>query len=261
MLPGLTTAAIALAALAPHLPVTTTKYKVTQRLEQEIDATSLGGGKQSMVIKTTSFLTVTLTDSASGRALRVVVDSVQPDSLPPMLPADSLKAAAKGLVFTGFIDAAGKVQNVKAQGDTKLQGLQLESMVRDMWPQLKSGLKVGDAWTDTTTSTNAIGGGDMTTRAITNYKASGTEKVGSATATRLDATSTSQLAGSQAAGGGTADIEGTSTGTGYFLVGPGGQLLGGANSSTSNLTITLIGPQSGSIPVTIKQTSTTTVLP
>lgn len=259
MLLGLTTAALALAALAPTLPPTVTKYKIVQRLEQEVDATSLGGPKQSTVIKTTSFITVTLADSAKGKAMKVVIDSVTADSLPAMLPADSIKAA-RGMTYTGWIDEAGKVQNVKSTGK-QVPGLQLEGLLKEMWPRMRTGTKVGDAWTDTTTSSNNIGGGELTTRSISSYKASKVEKVGSVSATRLDATVATQLAGSQAAGGGTADIEGSGTGTGYLLMAPDGRYLGGEMNGTNNLTVTLIGAQSGTIPVTLKTSSVATVLP
>ena len=48
-----------------------------------MDATALGGGKQGFVVKTTSYVQLTLTDSTGGRSVKVLVDSIHGDSLPP----------------------------------------------------------------------------------------------------------------------------------------------------------------------------------
>lgn len=253
MLPT-TTISFLLAALAPHVAgTTTTRYQVTQRMEQEVDASGVGGGKQAFVVKTTSFIAVTLTDSAGGKAMKVVVDSLRADSLPPGLPADSLVQKAKGAIFTGFVDASGKVTEVKGGGES-LQGLQLESLLRDMYPRLRKGTKTGDTWTDTTTTNNKIGGGEMSARTITTYKAGASETVAGMKATRLDATIASVIAGSQATPGGSADIEGTGTGTANYFIGPNSEFLGGTSSSTSNLSVTILGAQAATLPVLLKQT-------
>ncbi|MCU0619890.1 MAG: hypothetical protein MUC69_00125 [Gemmatimonadales bacterium] len=257
LLPIVTTAALATAALL--LPPTTTRYQVVQRLQQEIDATGLGGGKQSVVIKTTSFIAVTLSDTVGGKAMRVVVDSIKADSLPPGFPADSL-TKAKGAVFTGFIDAIGKVSEVKAQG-ASVAGVQLEGFLREMYPRTKGTVKIGDAWTDTTTSSNPIGNGEMSTRSITKFRATASEKMAGVTTTRIDADFTTAMAGSQATPGGSADIEGTGTGTAHYYMAADGRLMGGESKSTSNLSVTVLGQQSATLPVTIEQSVSVKALP
>lgn len=253
MLPT-TTVSLLLAALAPHVAGSTTlKYQVTQRMEQEVDASGVGGGKQMFVVKTTSFIAVTLTDSAGGKAMRVVVDSVHADTLPPGFPADSLSQKAKGTTYTGYVDANGKVSELKGGGEA-LQGLQMESLLRDMYPRTRGSFKPGDTWTDTTTTSNKIGGGEMSARAITTYKAGASETVAGMKATRLDAVVTSVIAGSQATPGGSADIEGTSNGTANYYVGPSNEFLGGSSTSTSNLSVTILGAQAATLPVLLKQT-------
>ena len=257
MLP--TTISLFLAALLPHAGSQTIKYQVTQRMEQEVDASGVGGGKQAFVIKTTTFIAVTLTDSAGGKAMRVLVDSVRADSLPPQLPADSL-LKAKGTAYTGFVDASGKVTEVKSQG-AGVPGLQFESLLRDMYPRTRKGMKSGDTWTDTTTSSNKIGNGELSVKAITTYKAGAAETVAGMKATRLDATVASQIAGSQATPGGSADIEGTGTGVWNYFVGPNNEFLGGTGTSTSNLSVTILGAQTMTVPVTLKQSLDIKVLP
>jgi len=249
-----TTISLLLAGHTPPAATTTTKYQVTQRMEQEVDASGVGGGKQAFVVKTTSFIAVTLTDSAGGKALRVVVDSLRADSLPPGMPADSLVRKAKGSTYSGFVDANGKVSNLKSSSPA-VQGLQLETLLRDMWPRTRKGMKTGDSWVDTSSAVNKIGGGELNVRAITNYKAGASETVAGVKATRLDATVASQIAGTQATPGGSADIEGTGTGTWNYFIGPNSEFLGGTGTSTSNLSVTIVGPQTATLPVTLKQST------
>ena len=77
-------ATLALPTVRPA-PVTV-KYRVDQSLTQEVDATSAGQGKQTLQFTTSTFVTVTLTDSAGGRTMKVVIDSVKGDSTAPIPP-------------------------------------------------------------------------------------------------------------------------------------------------------------------------------
>ena len=247
--------AFVLAVLTPPTAGTTTfKYQVVQRMEQEVDASSVGQGKQSFVVKTTSFIAITLADSAGGKAMKVVVDSVRADSLPPQMPSDSFVKKAKGASFTGFMDATGKVSNVKSSG-VEVQGLQMEALLRDMFPRYRKGMKAGDTWTDTTSSATKIGGGELQVRAITTYKAGAQETVAGMKATRLDASIASQLAGTQNTPGGPADIAGAGNGTWNYFLGPNNEFLGGTGSNTSNLSVTIVAAQTLTLPVTLRQTT------
>ena len=120
---------------APHAASVTARYKVAQRIFQEVDATALGGGKQGFVVKTTSYVQLTLTDTTGGRSVKVLVDSIHGDSLPPGAPADMLTKAA-GVVVTGFVDGKGKLSNVKASSDAG--GLQLTSLVQQLMPPISA---------------------------------------------------------------------------------------------------------------------------
>ena len=123
MLPT-TTISLLLAALAPHVAgTTTTRYQVTQRMEQEVDASGVGGGKQGFVVKTTSFIAVTLTDSAGNAASTVTgstgalsgalgaaesakgmyVFSVPADARNPVTVTVTYSSGAPTLVFTGAV--------------------------------------------------------------------------------------------------------------------------------------------------------------
>ena len=238
---------------APHAASVTTRYKVAQRIFQEVDATALGGGKQGFVVKTTSYVQLTLTDITGGRSIKVLVDSIHGDSLPPGAPADMLSKAA-GVVVTGNVDGNGKLSNVTASGDGG--GLQLTSLVQQLVPPIKSGAKVGDAWTDTTETAN----GNLNTRTVTNFKVTGTETRGTAKASRVDGAFSSSIAGTQETPGGSADIDGTGTGTSSYLIAPDGALVSGTSTSKSNLNVTLAA-QGAILPLVLSQSVEITPLP
>src|SRR6476469_4561055 len=101
----------ALAAAAIVLPLlgkapTTTKYRIDQSLTQEIDATAAGGAKQKIAFTTSRFVTLTLADSAGGKVMRVVVDSLRGDSAVPIPRA--VLDSARGAEFHGYIEKSGK---------------------------------------------------------------------------------------------------------------------------------------------------------
>ena len=52
---------------APSSAPVTAKYRVDQTVTQEIDASAAGKGKQSISFTTSSFVTLTLTDSTGGK--------------------------------------------------------------------------------------------------------------------------------------------------------------------------------------------------
>lgn len=236
---------------------TTARYKVAQRVAQEIDATALGGGKQGFVMKVSSYVVLTLTDSAGGRAVKVVVDSVHGDSVPAQMPPEML-AKAKGVTITAFMDARGKVSNVKSSGDDA--GLQLNSLVNQLLPPIRTPLKMGDSWTDTTESNNGPANGTITTRTVTNFKVTGSETRGGVKASKVDGAFSSSIAGTQETPGGSADIEGTGTGTATYFVGPDGRLVAGTSNSSSNLNVTLAA-QGATLPLTLGTSVDITALP
>ena len=80
-------AAATLALPALELPPVTSKYRVDQSLTQEVDGSAEGQGKQTLRFSTSAFVTVTLADSAGGRTMKVVLDSVRGDSATPIPPA------------------------------------------------------------------------------------------------------------------------------------------------------------------------------
>ena len=256
----LTAGALIAAALVIPAPraTTVTKYKLEQRLNQEADATALGAGKQVLALKTTSFVTLTLTDSAEGRSVKMVIDSVHGDSLPQGIPTDALQKV-KGAVVTGYAGPNGGVTAISAPSES-VAGLGLAQMVNLLVLRPRKSFKVGETWTDTTETSNPVGGGSLQSRTVTNWKLAGTESRSGVTAAKLDGAFASAIAGAQETPGGAVDIEGTGTGTSSVYIAPDGRHLGGVTSSTTNLNATL-SAQGVTLPMVLVTSSTITVLP
>lgn len=233
-------------------PPTTTKYRIQQLSEQEVDLSSFGQPKQQRKAGSAMFVAIAFADSAAGRTVRFVVDSVVADSgTDPASQAqfDSLK----GQTFQAFM-VNGKVTNVKAATDGRAT-TGINALISALSPRVKVGTKVGAAWTDTTDTSNEIASGSMTVRTVTNYKASASEVRDGINTLKVDAASSSALTGEQ----GGSNFEGTGTGTATYYVGPDGRLVASNVASTSTLAVT--SPQSADpIPVTIKSTVAVTLV-
>jgi len=257
----LSTCFSALAATALLLPITdrapsTTKYRVDQSLTQEIDATAAGAAKQNLSFTTSSFITVTLVDSAGGKVIRVVVDSMRGDSSTP-IPAAVLDSA-RGAQFHGFVEKSGKPSGLEPlSGSSAVK--QVQGLLSDFFPWVRTGLKVGDSWTDTTAKVSALGADSVTVKRVSAYKAAGSETRNSRKAVRIIEDFTSSVAGTQPTPDGPAKIEGNGTGKGAYYVGTDGRYLGGDWQQQSSLKISgSFSPEP--LPITIVQKTTVTAL-
>ena len=214
--------ALALPAIRPA-PVTS-KYRVDQSLTQEVDGTASGAGKQVLKFTTSTFVTVTLDDSAGGRTLRVVIDSMKGDSATPIPPA--VMDSARGGEFRAFLDRSGKPSPLTPTGASPAAA-QVQGLLADFFPWVRPGLKVGEAWADTSVNVTGTGGDTVTVRRVTNYKAAASEPRGGTTAVKVTADHMSNVAGNQPTPQGPAKLEGTGRGTGAYFVSPDGRYLGG----------------------------------
>jgi hypothetical protein len=253
---GLTLLATLLALHAGTEAPVTAKYRVDQTLTQEIDATSAGKGKQSLSFSTSSFLTLTLTDSVGGKTVKVVVDSMRADSTAPI--PSSVFDSARGSEFHGFLSTGGKLSELElvssSQAAAKVQGF-----LADFFPWVKRGVKVGEKWADTSSKTTTSGTDSVVVKRIVAYQAMGNETRNARKAVRIASQYNSNVLGSQPTPNGPARIEGTGSGTGVYFVSPDGTYLGGDWHLQSALKI------SGSfandpLPITITQTTKVTAL-
>src|SRR5918994_7459697 len=151
---GFTALAAVLILPAIGLAPTTTRYRIDQSLLQEIDATAAGGAKQVISFTTSSFVTVTLADSAGGKVMRVIIDSLKGDSTTP-IPAAVLDSA-RGAEFRGFVERSGKPTGLQPVHGTSATA-QVQGLLSDFYPWSKAGIKAGQSWTDTTAKVNGVG--------------------------------------------------------------------------------------------------------
>jgi hypothetical protein len=234
----------------------TTKYRIDQTLSQELDATSAGGAKQKIAFRTSSFVSVTLADSAGGKLIRVVVDSLRGDSASPIPPA--VLDSARGAEFRGFLERSGRPTPLKPTGSSKA-GIQVQGLLSDFFPWARPGLKVGDRWSDTTANTNGVGSDSVTVLRVSAYQATSSETRNSRKAVVVTQNFTSSVSGTQPTPQGPARIEGTGTGNGAYYVGSDGVYLGGTWQQQSSLKISgTFAPQP--LPITIVQKTTVSTL-
>src|SRR5215210_967889 len=169
---GFTALAVLLVVPSINLAPATTKYRIDQSLLQEIDASAAGGAKQVISFTTSSFITVTLADSAGGKVMRVVIDSLKGDSTTPIPTA--VLDSARGAEFRGFVERSGRPTGLRpVQGTSAIA--QVQGLLSDFYPWSKAGIKVGQSWTDTTARVNGVGADSITVRRVSAYKATPAE--------------------------------------------------------------------------------------
>ena len=249
-------AALLLAWPAGATAPVTARYRIDQTLTQEVDATAAGQGKQSITFSTSSFVTVTLADTAGGRTVHVVVDSMRGDSANP-IPA-SVMDSARGAAYHAFLSSAGRLDQLQPMTDVPAAS-QVQGLLSDFYPWVRAGLKVGQSWADTTTRTTIGGPDTVTVRRITLYRAAASETRDKRKAVRITSDFTSTVDGTQTTPRGSARINGTSTGSGTYYVTPDGQYLGGEWQLRSALHLAgAFAPEP--LPITLSQTIRVTTL-
>ena len=249
-------AAVTLALPALRPAPLTTKYRVDQSLTQEVDATAEGQGKQTLKFSTSAFVTVTLDDSAGGRTMRVVIDSVKGDSATP-IPVAVLDSA-RGGEFRAFVSKAGKPSPLTPTG-TSPAAAQVQGLLVVFFPWVRAGIKVGEAWSDTTVNTTGAGSDTVTVRRITNFKAASAETRGTVRGVRIAMDHTSDVAGAQPTPQGPAKIEGTGGGSGTYFVSADGRYLGGEWQLHSSLNLSGAFAKQP-VPITVTQTTKVTAV-
>src|SRR4029453_4666813 len=90
------------------------------------------------------------------------------DSSAPIPPA--VMDSARGGEFRAFVSKAGKPSPLPPTA-TSPAAAQVQALLADFYPWVRGGLKVGDAWADTTVNTTGAGNDTVTVRRITSYKA------------------------------------------------------------------------------------------
>ena len=254
---SLTVAAFAAGAFmipaAATAPVTL-KYRINQKTEQVIDLSGMGQGEQRTAIALTTFVTVGLTDSAGGYAVRAALDSIRPDS-GSTPEAASAAATLKGATGTAFLGADGKLTGFK--GDSAAtRAAAVQGALTPLFPAIRPKVKAGDSWTDTTEVTTPSGQGSLTRRSVTTYTASAGDTRNGVKTIKVTTAGSFSVAGLI----GPQTIEGTGKNSGTVFVGPNNRYMGGTTDEEFALSVTV--PQAPEpIPVTGKSALVISTLP
>jgi hypothetical protein len=230
---------------------------VDQSLTQEADASAMGGARQTVSFSTSSFVTVTLADSAGGKAIRVVLDSVRGDSATP-IPRPVLDSA-RGTEFHDFLSAEGKLAGLAPSGGAGGVASRVQGLLSDFYPPLRRGLHAGQRWADTTARTTGRGADSVTVRRVTSYTAAPGDRRDLPRAVRVTSEFTSTFGGTQTTPNGPARIEGMGSGGGTYYVAADGRYLGGTWRQRSELKVSGSFTQQP-LPITVAQTVKVTVL-
>ncbi len=238
-----------LTAWSPSAPPVVKRYRIDVKNSQTVDLSALGQGEQKNEVSTTGFVTVTTTDSAGGKALVAVLDSLVLGAGSP-IPAE-IAAGAKGTTWTGFQCSNAAATELNTSSENPI-ATGLESLIRYLFPPVKPGTKQGATWTDTTESNTKSG---LSVRTVTNYAASDGMLDG-AKVLQVAGASSLALSGTQESPNGSMAIEGTGGGTGKWYLGADGTTLRVEYSGTQDLAVSgSFAPEPIPVKVLVEGTS------
>jgi len=165
------------------LPTPPLHYRVDSKTTTEQDLTSINRGKVAGSLSTTAFISVTMTDSADGQVARITVDSMKMEptgaTALQLKPADANAAAdsARGMSVHAY-SVRGTIRGSPRPSGSNAALAPVMQAVGVLFPGLRSGLKVGDSWSDTTKVDNDVQGGHQRGAIIATWKVTGTENGG-----------------------------------------------------------------------------------
>jgi hypothetical protein len=258
-------ALLASLALAPFaLPSTppapsTAKYRFDLKSETTVDLSVVGAPTQVTNLGLNAWVVMTLSDSAGGKAVHVIVDSLKVDTTIPQITPATIDSAKGGKV-NGWVDPTGHIKDVTATPGGNPLLASVQGVVNALFPRVKAGTKTGDHWVDTTEVNNSGEGNNTKVKLILNYSADGTETVAGLPATKVTATTTSTVSGTmENPMAGTMEVEGNGVGNGTFFVGTDGRFLGGVLTSTIDQRLK-VAMAPAPIPVKTVQSLTVTLI-
>ncbi|MDZ4865136.1 MAG: hypothetical protein SGJ01_17080 [Gemmatimonadota bacterium] len=241
---------LTLAAWSPTEPPVVKRYRIDFKTTQTVDLSALGQGEQKTELSSTGFVSVTTADSAGGKAITAVLDSLTVGEGSPLPP--EMAAGAKGTTWHGYQSATGKMGELKASTENPVAA-GLEGLIRSLFPPVKPGTREGATWTDTT-ETNTQSG--LSVRTVTNYAASGGFLDGMKVL-QVAGASSQAMSGTQEGPQGSMAIEGTGGGTGTWFLGADGTTLRATYSGTQNLAVSgSFAPEPIPVKAVVEGTST-----
>jgi len=213
-----------------------TKYRMEASIEQVVDLSVVGQPEQRNTVTQMVLFTVTLTDSAAGKVMHVVIDSVDASGVgtPPRAALDS----AKGAWLHGYLTEDGRASISSVSDEASDLVGQLRTSILTFHPRIRGTLESGAHWVDTTAVHNKTSSQDVNSVVVTSYTAGGKEQFGGASAQRVDAKVESKGTGTiQNPGIGAMDISTAETATRTYFLSADGRYLGGTTSGKAEASI------------------------
>lgn len=237
---------------------TTVRYRIESKTEQIVDLSAMGQGSQTNAFTQVAIIAITLSDTAGGKILHAVVDSIGSDAPLPGLAEAAQKA--KGAWLHGFVDQWGRTKIVATSADSNDMVSQIKNSMARFFPIVKPGTKEGDTWVDTARVDTKTAQQTMKSTTVTTYKRGGSAARGTETAIRIEASSATTGAGTmENPMAGTMDVELSDAGTETFFLATDGRYLGGESKSEGkSLVKTPMAPEA--IPVKITRTTSVSVI-
>lgn len=240
--------------LASASAPTTTRFRIEQKTESRIDLSGFGQGEQTQSQSSTWFVSLTYSDSAGGRVLHVVIDSVRVDPGPVPISQASIDSA-RGATFHGFLDADWRLRSLKASNKSLLV-TQFDGTVRMLHPSLRAGAASGTKWVDTVDIATQSTQANLNSRTVRSFVMGGSEAFGGSTATRVAVETFTTIKGTLETPGGPADMDGEGPGTGAYYLGPDGRVVGSTSTAVVDAKVNMAAAPA---PIPVKTTTTTTV--
>ncbi len=235
------------------------RYRFDSKTQQVVDAAAIGQGRQQAQTDRSAFLRITVADSAGGKVITAVIDSIvnHGDNLPP--GTDATADSARGKVFTGRIAADGTVSPMTHPAGAGALGTAVGGQLDEFFPRVKVSAATGDNWTISSERPQVIANGQLTVKRTTAYQAMGAVTREGVSAQRFDMTFTTSIVGTQQVGPSNAKVDGTSTGTGSAFVTTGGVYVGGMRTEKAERRLLLTGAPAP-VLVTVETATTITLL-
>jgi hypothetical protein len=226
------------------------RFKIVTRSSTDIDLSAAGQGSQTVTLISTTFVSVTLSDTTGGRLASIVIDSSTFDggSVAAQLPAE-MSTDPKGASFHLYI-VDGKSTSAISPTPASIQAAQAAGGIELILAGLRTAMP-GDSWTDTTKTDTTMAAGSAKGSRVAVWTAKSADQGG---ALQLDATWT----GTTSAGFGQAQMDMQVTGASHVTA-VAGELSQKANSTgTGSATMNVAGM---SLPMKVTTEITTMQIP
>lgn len=241
------------AVVSTAAPVTQ-KFKIVQKTESKVDLSGFGQGEQIQNQDATWFTTISYTDSAGGKVLHAVLDSVRLEGGMIPIPPAAIDSA-KGTTYHGFLDADWRLKSLSTNQSSTLGG-QFEGTLKLLHPSIKRGAAAGTKWTDTLDTSSKSPQADLKQRSIRTFTMGASEAWEGTQATKLDVELVGTISGTLETPGGSAEMMGGGPGTGSFYLASDGRFVGGKSTTLTEAIVTIAGAPG---PIPVKTTINTTV--